>query len=214
MVDQVQTLFTIGHSTSDVVSFVAKLSAHNVDVVVDVRSSPYSRRFPQYSKDSLRASLTASGIKYLFLGTELGARRTEQTCYVNGVAEYELIARLPAFQEGVTRVVRGARDYRVALMCAEHDPLTCHRTILVCRALKDQIPDIRHILRDGSVEKMEEAEQRLVSEEKTAQDQADFFSASPVAHDPLRAAYEKRGSKIAYRERTEEEDADPHNRFY
>lgn len=214
MVDQVQTLFTIGHSTSDVENFVSKLASHNVDVVVDVRSSPYSRRFPQYSKDSLRASLIASGIKYLFLGSELGARRAEQTCYVSGVAEYELIARLPAFQEGISRVVRGARDYRVALMCAEHDPLTCHRTILVCRALKNQIPEIRHILRDGSLETMEEAERRLVSEEKTAQDQTDFFAASSVAHDPLCAAYAKRGNKIAYRERTEEEDADSHNRFY
>ena len=209
-----QPLFTIGHSTTEVEDFLARLSAHRIDVIVDVRSSPFSRRFPQYSKDALRSSLIANGIKYLFLGVQLGARRTENGCYVNGVAEYGLIAQLPAFKEGISRVARGAQDFRVALMCAEHDPLTCHRTILVCRALKEHIPEIRHILRDGAIESMSDAERRLVDEENTAHDQADFFSSSPSQHDPLITAYDKRGGKIAYRSRTEEEDADTHNRFY
>lgn len=209
-----QQLFTIGHSTTEVEDFLARLTAHRIDVVVDVRSSPFSRRFPQYSKDDLRASLVANGMKYLFLGAQLGARRAENDCYVNGVAEYRLISQLPAFKEGVSRVIRGAQDFRVALMCAEHDPLTCHRTILVCRALKEHVPEIRHILRDGSIETMFDAERRLVDEENTEQDQTDFFSSSPANHDPLSTAYEKRGGKIAYRSRTGEEDADTHNRFY
>ena len=103
----------------------------------------------------------ANGLQYVFLGRDLGARREEQGCYVDGQARYDLVAKTAAFAEGLQRVLKGLANYRVALLCAENDTLTCHRTILVCRHLRGQGFAIQHIHADGSLESHEAAEERL-----------------------------------------------------
>ncbi|MCA9031595.1 MAG: DUF488 domain-containing protein, partial [Planctomycetaceae bacterium] len=138
-------LLTIGHSNLDVATFVGLLQVHDVSVVVDVRSSPFSRYMPEYNRDAIRATLEAAKIQYVFMGVELGARRTEPECYREGMARYDLIAKSPLFQRGLDRLREGTLNYRVALMCAEKDPLTCHRTILICRQLRTEFT-IEHIL--------------------------------------------------------------------
>src|SRR5688500_10615354 len=106
---------------------------HKIAAVADVRSSPYSARLQQFNKPVLKNALEQVGIAYVFLGNELGARRSEQDCYVEGQARYDLIAKTPAFREGIARVLKGVEKYRMTLLCAEKDPITCHRTILVSR---------------------------------------------------------------------------------
>jgi uncharacterized protein (DUF488 family) len=207
------TILTIGHSTHTIDEFLRMLQARDVEIVVDVRSSPHSKRFPQYSKENLQTSLREHGIRYLFLGRELGARRNERECYVAGKAEYERIAKLPAFTEGISRVLTGAEEYRIALMCAEHDPLTCHRTVLVCRHLKKHDLALAHILRDGRVEPHEHAEHRLMLEEGENPDQTDIFAATNEFDSALSRAYTRRGDRIAYREGGTE-DEDSHDRFH
>ena len=103
--------------------------------VADVRSSPYSRHSPHFSRDELRAELRSEGISYVFLGNELGGRPKDRRFYCEGVADYEKMAQTPEFKTGLDRVIEGARKYRIALMCSEHDPLDCHRCLLVGRAL-------------------------------------------------------------------------------
>ncbi|MPZ44523.1 MAG: DUF488 family protein [Betaproteobacteria bacterium] len=194
------TILTIGHSSHPIAEFVRLLSDHQIDVVADVRSSPYSKRNPQFSRESLQKSLKDQGVKYLFLGRELGARRTERECYVQGKAEYERIAELPAFNDGVRRLLKGASDYRIALMCAEQDPLTCHRTVLVCRHLKKHGLALGHILPDGNVESHEQVEHRLMLEEGENPSQADIFAVAENLDSALLRAYTARGNKIAYLE--------------
>lgn len=191
------TVFTIGHSDHDQQRFIELLRAHRVDALADVRSSPHSSRFPQFNRAALQASLRRAGIRYVFLGDELGARRSESECYVNGQALYELIAKTPAFQRGIHRVVRGAIQMRVALVCAEREPLECHRAILVCRHLKTIVPSISHILSDGSVESHEQMEERLLQQFKLAS--ADLLRSKA---EMLDAAYERQGKRIAYKEET------------
>src|SRR3984885_14759143 len=157
-----QLIYTVGHSSQSIEEFIAPLQRHAVEVVADVRSRPYSARFPHFSREPLRASLKAAGIGYVFLGRELGARRDEPECYIGGQASYEKIAKLPAFAAGIERLLDGARKYRVALMCAEQDPLTCHRTILVCHELKKHGVSITHICRAGELEDHYQAERRLI----------------------------------------------------
>jgi len=192
-------LFTIGHSNHPLDAFLGLLRQHSIQVLVDVRSSPYSSRLPQFNREPLKAALKAAGVRYLFLGEELGARRSERNCYVDGVARYDRIAKTPAFQSGIERVTRGIQKYRSALMCAEKDPLDCHRTILVCRHLRD-VAQIQHIRADGSLESHEEAENRLMAAERIPTD--DLFTPPEQL---LARAYDQRGGKTAYRESTEPE---------
>ena len=195
-----QRIYTVGHSSQLIEEFIAPLNRHGVEVVADVRSRPYSARFPHFSKEPVRASLSAAGIGYVFLGRELGARREEPECYVDGQASYDKIAKLPAFAAGIERVLAGAQRYRVALMCAEKDPLTCHRTILVCHELKKHGVLIKHIRRDGALEDHEQAEQRLVEEELGSLGQADMFATAHGFSEILEHAYAKRAGNIAHRQ--------------
>jgi len=145
-------VFTIGHSTHPIGRFVGLLQQHGITALCDVRSQPYSRLNPQYNRENLKASLPANGIVYVYLGRELGARSADPSCYRNGRVQYELVARTELFQSGLTRVREGMQTYRVALMCAEKEPLECHRTLLVSRHLAARGVGIQHIHADGSLE--------------------------------------------------------------
>lgn len=187
-------LFTIGHSTQTWEQFLELLTRHRIGAIGDVRSSPYSARFPHFNREYLKRALPDANIKYVFLGDELGARRAERECYVNGVARYDRITRTAAFSAGLERVRKGVARYRLALMCAEKDPLECHRTILVCRQFRNDL-DIRHILSDGSIEIHTDAETRLMAEEKVPGD--DLFT---PREELIAKAYDRRGGKIAFHE--------------
>ncbi len=188
-----QTLYTVGHSNRTLDDFLSLLTENEVTAIADVRSSPYSRMNPQFNRDQLKRSLQEKNIAYVFLGQELGARRDEDCCYADGVARYDLIAKTKAFIDGLKRIREGAQSHRIALMCAEKDPLTCHRTILVCRHLKDEIT-IAHIVTGDRLETQEEAENRLLRT-LNMDDRVLFESREEL----LSEAYEKQGDKIAYR---------------
>jgi uncharacterized protein (DUF488 family) len=190
-----QPVFTIGHSNLEIGKFVALLKQHGIQAIADVRSSPYSQYNPQFNRELLQKSLQEHGIVYVFLGEELGARRSERECYLEGRADYELISQTPAFKRGIERIVQGAAKMRVALMCAEKDPIDCHRCILVSPHLRRQGLQVLHVLSDGSVENHEQTEQRLL--QLFALDEKELFR-SP---DQLVAeAYKKQGKKVAYHE--------------
>lgn len=184
-------LFTIGHSTHSIFRFVELLHQHEVEAVADVRSRPYSR-FPWFCGPELKKLLKEHGIKYVFLGDELGARRVERKCYMGFRADYDLIAQLQLFRMGIARVKEGASLYRVALMCAERDPLDCHRTVLVCRYAKE-FAEIFHILPDGNLESHEDAENRMMRRYTAAE--GDLFRSRI---EQLNDAYRRRGLEINY----------------
>ncbi|HCN68134.1 MAG TPA: DUF488 domain-containing protein [Candidatus Accumulibacter sp.] len=143
---------TIGHSSHDMDAFIALLRLQGVTAIADVRSQPVSRRFPQFDKKALQASLAAAGIRYVFLGEGLGARPRDPACYVKGRADFDCIRATAAFAEALARLRRGAEEYRICLMCAERDPADCHRTWLVAQTLHDTGAVVTHILADGTVE--------------------------------------------------------------
>jgi uncharacterized protein (DUF488 family) len=191
-------LFTIGHSVHELDEFLKLLAMHRIDAIGDVRSSPFSARLQQFNREYLSKQLEQAKIKYVFLGEELGARRSEREVYEDGVARYDRIAKTHSFHTGLGRVMQGAARFRIALMCAEKDPLECHRTILVCRHLRDKLR-IQHVLADGKIETHTEAESRLMREEKVPA--IDLFKS---AAELLESAYQQRGKKIAYHECAEE----------
>jgi uncharacterized protein (DUF488 family) len=155
------TVYTIGHSTHSAAEFIELLHRNAIEAIADVRSSPYSRHNPQYNRQTLRGYLGESGIAYVFLGCELGARSEDADCYRDGKVQFDRLAQTPLFQDGLERVKTGARRMSIALMCAERDPLQCHRAILVSRYLVEQGVDVRHILADGGIESHADALRRL-----------------------------------------------------
>lgn len=196
------TIYTVGHSNVSSETFVALLRHHAITAIADVRSHPYSRFLPHFSQPALRASLEDARIRYVFLGRELGARPADPACYVDGQAVYARIVATPLFAQGLDRVRRGMRTERIALLCAEKDPLTCHRAILVCRPLREPGLAIEHILPDGSLEDHAALEQRLLR--LHGLDQFDLFNPRPLAQ-LIEEAYDRQGAAIAY---TREEDGD------
>jgi uncharacterized protein (DUF488 family) len=156
-------LYTIGHSTHTIDSFINLLQIHGITAIVDVRSHPYSRYNPQFNREKLQLSLSNFNISYVFLGKELGARSENPQCYRNGKVQFDLLALEPQFIDGLERVRKGMEKYRIALMCAEKDPVECHRTILVGRHLNEQGIKLAHILADGKLEYHPDTEKRLLS---------------------------------------------------
>lgn len=188
------TIFTIGHSTHAIAAFLGLLSRHGVTAVADVRSQPYSR-LAHFSRNGLEAALKAQGIQYVFLGRELGARREEQECYLGGKVVYERIAALPLFQDGLQRLARGAEKYTLAVMCAEKEPLDCHRTVIISRHLQRMGFRIAHILADGTLEDHQQTEKRLV---ELMGANRDLFRPENGDVDMVGHAYVTRGEEIAY----------------
>jgi len=185
-------IYTIGHSRHSQDEFVNLLRSHQVTALADVRSHPHSKFMPHFCKDELRSLLATNGIRYVFLGDSLGARPADQRCYIEGKASYELIARTPAFAEGISRLMAGREKYRIALMCAERDPIDCHRAILVAHALEKAGATVWHIHSDGSTESHENLQERLLN---TLGLNTDMFQ---DGRNNLDKAFKLRGEQIAF----------------
>lgn len=186
-------LFTIGHSVHTVEEFLELLTRHAINALCDVRSSPYSRYSPQFNRESLKEDLLKHRISYIYLGAELGPRSSDPTCYVNGKVQYQRLVEREIFQQGLSRLRKGMETHRIALMCAEKDPLTCHRMVLICRNLRGDDTLIRHILEDGSLEDNRDTERRLMKLLKI--DPADLFS---TKEEQIQRAYDLQAEKVAY----------------
>lgn len=145
--------FTIGHSSHATEHLLALLRQHSIDVVVDTRSAPYSRFTPQFDRESLKETLVAAGLRYLWMGDVVGGRPREESCYDGeGRVLYSRVAELAEFKEAVARLERGASEFRVALLCSEEDPAHCHRRLLISRVLMERGATITHIRGDGSID--------------------------------------------------------------
>ena len=186
-------VLTIGHSTHAIDAFITLLRKHDVSAVADVRSAPYSRFNPQFNREELAEALKAQGIKYVFLGRELGARSDDPSCYENGRVQYRRLERTELFRAGLDRVLRGSHEHRIALMCAEKEPLECHRTLLVARALVENGADVQHILADGRVELHAATMERLL--DKVRLPHEDLFRSK---EELVAEAMAKQEERIAY----------------
>jgi uncharacterized protein (DUF488 family) len=194
-------LLTIGHSNHPIERFIELLRIHEVTALGDVRSSPYSSFNPQFNRENLQRALKEHGIAYVFLGQELGPRSEDPSCYLDGRVQYDLLARTAVFRRGIERLRAGLETHRIALMCAEKDPITCHRMILVCRALRSEPIEIDHILEDGRIEPLRESELRLVHALKMPQ-----LRLFEKVDDLILRAYHTQARKIAFARDDESND--------
>jgi uncharacterized protein (DUF488 family) len=157
-------VLTIGHSNFDIDVFLGMLHDQRVELLIDVRSRPQSGRFPQFSQPGFQTAVEAACIAYLFLGEELGGRPDDPDVYSgNGVVDYRRRRKSYAFRSGIERVVAEAESRIVALLCAEEDPLECHRFLMICPALVAAGARPLHIRKGSRVETQDEAENRLLA---------------------------------------------------
>jgi uncharacterized protein (DUF488 family) len=193
-------LYTIGYAAfSNIESFISALKINNIEVIADVRSIPKSSYKPEFSKDCLEKQLKINNIKYVFLGDNCGARIDDPTCYINGQVSYDKIKETAGFKHGLERILNGLNKYVISLLCAEKDPIFCHRDILVCRNLKPYGINIQHIISEKIIELNSRTENRLLKQFKLDVD--DFFMSY---EDRLNLAYDQQGNKIAFNLQREE----------
>ena len=188
------TVFTIGHSTHTQEHFMSLLLLHGITALGDVRSKPYSRFNPQFNREELQHALRANGIEYRFLGKELGGRSEDPACYEDGKIRYDRLAETDMFKYGLKRVLSGMKQgLRIALMCAEGEPLECHRTILVARHLVALDVEVQHIHANGKLESHVDALNRLAQLLNVPEDHL-FRSREELLAD----AYSIQEERIAY----------------
>ncbi len=187
------TIFSIGHSNHSIEKFISLLKNSEVNMVVDVRSAPFSRMFPQFNQEALRKSLINHGIGYLFLGDQIGGRSNDPDDYLDGQVIYKSLASKEAFKAGIKRLREGSLKYQIAIMCSEKEPLDCHRTLLVSEALVANGAVVSHIHADGTRESHGDVLARLLALHKLSS--PDLFSNDA---DRVQEALVLQEKKIAY----------------
>jgi hypothetical protein len=204
-----QRLFTIGHSNHEFSRFLALLREAQVTAVADVRSSPFSQRYPQFSRGELEQELRAADLVYVYLGNFLGGRPQHPSLYTaDGRVDYERVRATRSFQLGLDRLRTGLDDYAVALLCAEEDPLDCHRGLMITPAIKEHGLAPVHLRGDGSVETTAAMEDRLLAVTKVGVGIVDGLFADMVSADErallLADAYRVMARRRAFRHRADE----------
>ncbi len=192
-------LFTIGHSAMHLSTLLEMLRECDIGLLIDVRSKPQSFRHPHFDRIELEQALPATDIRYLFLGEELGGRPEDASAYdTDGVVDYRTRRKAYSFQAGVERVEREVEQCAVALMCAEEDPLLCHRFLMICPELVALGLEPLHIRKGGILETQKQAEDRLLEAQKFgAVAGASLFASDRVS--ALEGAYDAQAKQCAFR---------------
>lgn len=194
------SIYTVGHSTHELTYFLKLIQMHQVNCLVDVRSVAASSYNPQFNKDTLSVFLKDNGITYLHFSREFGARQTDKELLDNtGQLDFEKVHHASHFKQGIERLKQGAaKGYTIALMCAEGEPLDCHRFGMVSTALVRDGIDVLHIMKDGSVKTHHELEKELMKKYGKKLPQPDMFTTSITPEEQLKVAYKLQNKDIAY----------------
>ena len=196
-----RTCFTIGHSTHELNKFFNLLDHNNIDCIVDIRSTPYSKVATSYNRESLKSILKASKIKYIYMGDQLGARyKDKKVLNESGRVDFSKVRQTKNFMNGIIRVINGIKmGYKIAIMCSEKDPLSCHRFSLVSRELARLKADVNHIFENGNIFHHEQLETKIVSQLDYSPEFSIFDNISVNDNtSKLEIAYRKLNDEIGY----------------
>lgn len=195
-----ETVYTIGYAGFPLPQFLSLLLERGISALVDVRSQPHSQYFSDYNRENLSRSLNQAGIYYRNYAREFGARQTDPVFRSpGGYLDFELFAASPQFREGVEKLAESmAQGYRFALMCAEKDPIRCHRAILVSRAFSRAGYPVVHLMPQGGTCTQDDLERRLVDQYFPDRDQVSLFGMGMSEEDYVAEAYRKQNAAIGY----------------
>lgn len=145
-------LYTIGHGNRKAADFLALLKVYGIEYLVDVRSVPFSRFHPQFNRNTLESFLAQHGIRYVFMGDELGGRPKDVSCYLKGKVDYEILKTKEFFKRGIERLRTAYnKDLNLAIMCSERNPCECHRSKLIAPVLTAGNIIVKHIDEQGKL---------------------------------------------------------------
>lgn len=198
-----KTLYTIGHSNLRIDDFINLLNTYDINSIVDVRSTPYSRYTPQYNRENLKVSLKKYGVAYIGMAKEFGARRDNRSLYHDegGYLDFELVYKDEYFLKGVQRIDAGiSLGYKIALMCTERDAIDCHRNIMIARYFHRQGYAIVNVKHDESSELQHELEERLLDKYFPRRDSISIFEVDNInRNEMIKKAYNLRNKEIGHR---------------
>jgi len=153
-------IYTIGHSNITRGSFIEILKSFEIQLVVDVRSSPYSKFVPNFNRENLKTALNDCDIKYLFLGDKIGGKPKDKRYYQDGKVDYSLIAKSSHYTEGIDKIIELDNDNNMVLMCSEEDPYNCHRHDLITQSVVKKGLEVVHIRKNGKLDKITDPDKR------------------------------------------------------
>jgi uncharacterized protein (DUF488 family) len=154
-------IYTIGHSNITQESFIEILKLFKIQLVVDVRSTPYSKYVPHFNRENIDKSLIENNIRYIFLGSYIGGKPKDEKYYRDGKVDYDLIAKTEHYKEGIDKIMTLNRD-NIVLMCSEEDPISCHRHNLITQSLVKKGFEVIHIRKNGKINKISKANKKYV----------------------------------------------------
>ena len=192
-------LFTIGYAGfPDINDFISALKENGIQILIDVRSTPYSAYYEAYNKDSISRALKEHGIYYANYARQFGARQENRSFYKNGGLDFEIFSKSDQFLDGVKSVEKS--NAVIAFMCAEKKPSECHRTILVAKALSDRGHEITHIMPNGESVSQQDVEQELLEKYFPNREQTSLFDDGNLSEEEYIAkAYKLRNDEIGFK---------------
>lgn len=196
-----KVILSVGHSQHKTEYFIKLLKEHQVNYVLDVRSTPYSQFASGYNRENIRALLLNNGIVYSFMGEYFGARPSDKTLYsTQGCLDFEKVKRTENFKIGFNNVMKGVEQgNRIAFMCTEKDPIECHRAILVTKTFAESGVQVEHIMPDNMVQTQVDLDKRLLNMYYPEREQLSLFSMDNLEEEEyLQLAYKKQNEKIGY----------------
>ncbi|MGD9567063.1 MAG: DUF488 family protein [Sedimentibacter sp.] len=201
-----RNIYTVGYTAFKIDEFISVLKKYNITCVVDVRSLAYSQHYPDYNKEVLNKVLESNGIVYRNYSAEFGARQTEK-CYFSakGYLDFNKYVKSDRFESGYQKVLTGIdRGYTYVLMCAETDPIDCHRSIMIGREFFKRGFVVKNILKSGEILLQEELEKRLLDKYFSSRDQFSIFDNNNKDDGQLiEDAYDLRNEEIGYKDESE-----------
>ena len=201
-------IYTIGYTGFAVNEFIELLKQKNINVVIDVRSTPYSERYAEYNKESLEKVLKENRIYYRNYVSEFGARQDSPEFYSSeGYLDFELFSKSQQFSNGVNKICNSIEQgYGIVILCAEKKPIQCHRTILVARAFSQLGYDVIHLMPSAQTMSQKQVESELLNKYFPSRGQISLFSECNMTDEEcLREAYRMQNKKIGYRMDGEDE---------
>ncbi|HEK8845259.1 TPA: DUF488 domain-containing protein [Clostridioides difficile] len=197
-------IFAIGHSNYPYDKLINMIKKYDINCVVDIRETPYSKYNIQYNKEAFNESLRNSGFLYIYMGKEFGAKRTNKDVYTQeGYADFEKVAKEDIFFNGIERLKKGCQmGYRIVLLGAMQEPIRCHRSILVGKVLNKEGFDVKYIMHEGNLAYQEDIEESLLDKYFSDRKQLsidNLLGSALTREEMIQEGYKLANKEIGYR---------------